>query len=134
MPSKLGTARRSGWRSLFFSLANSFPLCNQTGSHLSSSCPHNLGFKVNFVPIINQLLGVLWYLIPLAFFAAVLKSAWFKGEAGEFVVNLSAKLFLDKQQYHLIKNVTLPTEDGSTQIDHVIVSKYGFFVVETKNM
>jgi len=118
----------------YFSQVNSLPLCYQTSSHLSPSCPHIIGFKVNFAPIINQLLSILWYFIPIAFFAAVLKSAWFKGEAGEFVVNLSAKLFLDKQQYHLIKNVTLPTEDGSTQIDHVIVSKYGVFVVETKNM
>ncbi|WP_279387044.1 nuclease-related domain-containing protein [Parashewanella spongiae] len=32
------------------------------------------------------------------------------------------------------QNVTLPTEDGSTQIDHIIVSKFGIFVIETKNM
>lgn len=89
---------------------------------------------MDFTPIINQVLGILWYLIPLAILAAILKSAWFRGVAGEFVVNLSARLFLDKQTYHLINNVTLPTEDGSTQIDHVIVSKYGMFVVETKNM
>lgn len=75
-----------------------------------------------------------WFLIPLAIIARVLKTAWFKGVAGEFIVNLSAKMFLDKEQYHLIKDVTLPTEDGSTQIDHIIVSKYGVFVVETKNM
>ena len=41
--------------------------------------------------------------------------------------------------YHLIKNVTLPTfsddkEHGTTQIEHIIVSKYDIFVVETKNM
>jgi restriction system protein len=30
--------------------------------------------------------------------------------------------------------VTLPTEDGTTQIDHVIVSRYGVFVIETKNL
>lgn len=34
----------------------------------------------------------------------------------------------------VIKNVTLPTRDGSTQIDHIIVSEFGVFVVETKNM
>ncbi len=89
---------------------------------------------MDFTPIINQLIGEFWWLIPLAIIAAVLKSAWFKGVAGELIVNLSAKLFLDKEKYHLIKNVTLPTEDGSTQIDHVIVSKYGVFVVETKNI
>ena len=54
--------------------------------------------------------------------------------AGEFIVDISAKLLLNKDEYHLIKNVTLPTEDGTTQIDHIIVSKYGIFVVETKNM
>lgn len=81
-----------------------------------------------------QIIGKLWFLIPLLLIAAVLKSPWFKGIVGEFIVNLSAKFFLNKEQYHLIKNVTLPTEDGSTQIDHIIVSKYGIFVVETKNM
>lgn len=89
---------------------------------------------MDFSPIINQILGVLWYLIPIAILAGILKSPWFKGVAGEFIVNLSAKLLLDKEKYHLIKNVTLPTEGGSTQIDHVIVSEFGVFVVETKNM
>jgi restriction system protein len=90
--------------------------------------------RMNFSPIINQFVGALWYLIPIAILAAILKSPWFKGVAGEFIVNISAKLLLNKDDYHLIKNVTLPTEDGTTQMDHIIVSKYGIFVVETKNM
>jgi ribosomal protein L37AE/L43A len=77
---------------------------------------------------------MLWFLIPIAFLAFVLKSPWFKGIIGEFMVNLAAKLLLDKAKYHLLKNVTLPTDDGTTQIDHIIISKYGIFVVETKNM
>jgi len=89
---------------------------------------------MDFTPIFNQIYGTLWYLIPLFVIAILFKSAWFKGVVGEFIVNLSAKLFLDKEKYHLIKNVTLLTENGSTQIDHIIVSKYGVFVVETKNM
>jgi hypothetical protein len=28
----------------------------------------------------------------------------------------------------------LPTEDGTTQIDHVLISEFGVFVVETRNM
>ena len=47
---------------------------------------------MDFYPIINQVVGVSWYLIPLGILAAILKSAWFKGVIGEFVVNLSAKL------------------------------------------
>ncbi|WP_449284582.1 nuclease-related domain-containing protein [Marinobacter sp. PE14] len=75
-----------------------------------------------------------WYFIPFVLLLAVLCSPWFKGHLGEFIVNASARLFLDKDHYHLIKNVTLPTEDGTTQIDHIIVSRYGVLVVETKNM
>ena len=82
----------------------------------------------------NAIPTAIWYLIPFFLVAAVIKSPWFKGKAGEAAVNLSARLFLDKTRYHLIKNVTLPTEDGTTQIDHIIVSPYGVFVVETKNM
>lgn len=89
---------------------------------------------MNFEPMLKQITGAFWYFIPLFILVSLAKSAWFKGIWGEFIVNLGTRLFLDKEQYHLIKNVTLPTDDGSTQIDHVIVSKYGVFVVETKNM
>ena len=41
---------------------------------------------------------------------------------------------LPESDYKLIKDVTLPTSDGTTQVDHIVVSKYGIFVVETKNM
>lgn len=75
-----------------------------------------------------------WFLVPLFVLVAVLNSARFKGWVGEAIVNLSAHFLLDRKTYHLIRNVTLPTEDGTTQIDHLIVSPYGVFVVETKNM
>lgn len=85
-------------------------------------------------PVISQFIKNFWYLIPILILVAVFKSPWFKGMFGEFVVNISTKWLLDKNKYHLIKNVTLPTEDGTTQIDHIIISIYGIFVVETKNM
>ena len=65
------------------------------------------------------------YLFLLVIIVAILRTPWFKGIMGEFVVNMSTKLFLDDEKYHLIKNVTLPTENGTTQIDHIIVSVYG---------
>ncbi len=89
---------------------------------------------MDFSPIINQIAGTLWYLLPIAILAGVLNSARFKGAFGEFLVNFSATFLLDKETYHLIKNVTLATDDGTTQIDHIIVSETGVFVVETKNM
>ena len=50
------------------------------------------------------------------------------------LVHISAKIHLNKDKYHVLRNVTLPTADGTTQIDHIIVSEYGVFVIETKNM
>lgn len=82
----------------------------------------------------NQILSGFWWVFPMLIIISFLKSPFMKGVFGEFLVNLSAKLFLDKNIYTLFKNITLPTEDGTTQIDHVIVSKYGVFVIETKNM
>lgn len=93
---------------------------------------------MDFTQILKQaffpLLSAYWWLIPVFLILAILITPFMKGVLGEFQVNLAAKLFLDKTIYTLFKNVTLPTEDGSTQIDHIIVSRYGVFVIETKNM
>lgn len=35
--------------------------------------------------------------------------------------------------YHLLNNITLPFGDGTTQIDHILVSKNGVFVIESKH-
>jgi predicted RNA-binding Zn-ribbon protein involved in translation (DUF1610 family) len=55
----------------------------------------------------------------------------FEGEAFGF---LSKKLFLDSKIYKDFNNVTVNARNGSTQIDHIIVSRFGIFVVETKNI
>lgn len=86
-------------------------------------------------PIIAQLVHVLYYLIPAVIVISFFQSPWFKGKFGEITINAMVKRHLSADQYHLVKNVTLPTADGgTTQIDHIIVSQYGIFVVETKNM
>ena len=73
---------------------------------------------MDFTPLFTLLLTNFWFIIPLAILVAILKSNWFKGIVGEFIINLQAKFFLNKDEYHLIKNVTLPTTDGTTKIDH----------------
>jgi restriction system protein len=57
-----------------------------------------------------------------------------KGFFGEKKVQIATGLLLDGEQYRRIDNVTLPIQNETTQIDHVIVSVYGVFVVETKNI
>ncbi|WP_068977507.1 nuclease-related domain-containing protein [Aeromonas sp. EERV15] len=89
---------------------------------------------MDFTPVITVLLNQLWYLLPLLLLAALIKTPWFKGMIGEAFINLGIRLFLDKREYHLLKDVTLPTPQGSTQIDHVLVSRFGVFVIETKNI
>jgi restriction system protein len=43
-------------------------------------------------------------------------------------------MFLASADYTDINDVTIETPYGTTEIDHVIVSRYGMFVIETKNM
>ena len=80
-------------------------------------------------PIFDQL----WWLLPLFIAAGIVKTPWFKGFFGELIVRLSARLLLDPNECRAIHNVTLKTLDGTTQIDHVFVSRFGVFIVETKN-
>ncbi len=61
-------------------------------------------------------------------------SSFLKGWFGEAQGNLAHLAFLDKKVYVSLNNITLPTANGTTQIDHVIVSKYGVFVIEAKNI
>ena len=35
--------------------------------------------------------------------------------------------------YHLMNHVTLRMDDGTTQVDHILVSRFGVFVIETKD-
>ncbi|HDM8046445.1 TPA: NERD domain-containing protein [Vibrio campbellii] len=88
---------------------------------------------MNIFEAFLNVLAQVWYLVPLLLIVSVFKSRWLKGVFGEFLVNrLLSKL--PESDYKLIKDVTLPTIDGTTQVDHIVVSKYGIFVVETKNM
>jgi len=52
---------------------------------------------------------------------------------GEKRVSDLLSLKLDREQYYLLNNVTLRVGNGTTQIDHIVVSKKGVFVIETKH-
>ncbi|MEC3883926.1 NERD domain-containing protein [Halobacillus sp. HZG1] len=55
-----------------------------------------------------------------------------KGKIGEAKVSLLLKR-LNESEYYVMNDLMLKTEKGTTQIDHVVVSVYGVFVIETKN-
>lgn len=75
---------------------------------------------------------ILGVVLLLAFL--LLNSPGVKGRLGEFRVNRAIRRELDGADYVLLSDVTLYDEEGTTQIDHLIVSRYGIFVIETKNI
>jgi hypothetical protein len=40
---------------------------------------------------------------------------------------------LPSENYRVLNDVVVKTKTGSSQIDHVVISPYGIFVIETKN-
>jgi hypothetical protein len=63
----------------------------------------------------------------------ILKSPLVKGFIGEKSVTYQLNK-LDKDKYFILNDITIPSVKGkTTQIDHVVVSEYGIFVIETKN-
>lgn len=78
------------------------------------------------------------YLIPLLLLALVFKalSAWLrsrkgKGQVGEWVVGSILKGV--GPGYEVLHDLTFVVDGDSTQIDHVVVSTHGVFLIETKN-
>lgn len=86
-----------------------------------------------YASILNEALRF-WWVIPTLLLFSALKTPWFKGWLGESLVKFAAWLRLPADTYHAFHNITLPTPEGTTQIDHIFVSRFGIFVVETKNM
>ncbi len=78
-----------------------------------------------------------WYIILLfiavIFLISYLKSAKFKGWLGEKATSVGIGFKLDPAIYKVISDIIIPDKEGTTQIDHVVVSKYGIFVIEVKN-
>jgi len=60
--------------------------------------------------IIFAFLLKLWWLLPIIAIMYFFKSATGKGIIGEGMLNLFINTFLDKKEYRLLKDVTLPSE------------------------
>ena len=89
---------------------------------------------MDFTPLIQAAMKPFLWFLAASVIIGLLKTPKVKGLFGEAFVKLLAKFQLPADIYVPIHNVTLPTPDGTTQIDHIFVSEFGVFVVETKNM
>ena len=79
-------------------------------------------------------------ILTLLFFVALLVFAiWSKRtyarRRGDWTESKVAKQLakLPKDEYIVLNDLMLPTSYGTTQIDHVVLSLYGVYVIETKN-
>ena len=68
----------------------------------------------------------------LAIYLWKLYSPKIKGIIGEKSIS-SILYFLDKSKYKVINNIVLKKDTKTSQIDHIVISDFGIFVIETKN-
>ena len=74
---------------------------------------------------------ILGLLMTLFIVRIVLRSPKHHGMVGE--KRVAKILYSLPKDYHTINNVIIPNRQTTSQIDHVVVSPHGIFVIETKN-
>ncbi len=70
-------------------------------------------------------------IIAFKFFINYIKSRKGKGQLGEFAISLLLNQI--GETYEVWNNLTLIIDGDSTQIDHIVISTKGIFVIETKS-
>ena len=80
-----------------------------------------------------EAVALILLLFLIALVGAHLGSPAVKGARGERRVNSILESKLPSREYKVFHDLTLESSRGPTQIDHVVVSRYGIFVIETKN-
>lgn len=76
----------------------------------------------------------LFFLILGYSLAGATRRSYVSENFGEFQVQQQLTEYCQNRQAHVLNNITLRLEDGSTtQIDHILISTQGIFVIETKH-
>lgn len=91
-------------------------------------------FVVNFINIYLNNPKFLLEIIILIVLCILLKIYYskFRGFMGEFWVKLELSK-LPKNKYILLNSIMIKDETGTHQIDHLVLSQFGIFVIEMKN-
>lgn len=86
---------------------------------------------------INYLVFLLFLIILFVFVNIFINKEfrYLKGIVGERFVKKQLLEKLDRRHYKILNNLLLPSRNKlcTTQIDHVVISNYGIFCIETKN-
>lgn len=77
---------------------------------------------------------IYWFFIIIIIFMVIIYYFYYSkliGWFGEYWVKKELKL-LPKDEYIILNNIMLNLNNKTCQIDHIVISKYGIFVIETK--
>jgi hypothetical protein len=72
-----------------------------------------------------------FWVIPLVLLIAYIGSPRFRGTIGQSRVRRLLSAMLQKNQYTVLNDLTIPSGGGTAHIDHLVVSQFGIFVIET---
>tara|TARA_R110000744_G_scaffold174083_2_gene292802 strand:- start:5244 stop:5867 length:624 start_codon:yes stop_codon:yes gene_type:complete len=72
------------------------------------------------------------FIFALGFFLGNKKKV-FNENTGEALVRKTLSKEFDSSEYHLLNDITLSVNGGTTQIDHILICTSGIFVIETKH-
>jgi Nuclease-related domain len=102
----------------------------QLRSHVAAVAAHVNGLTTLETAVIVALLTI----VPLAigFALGKYRTRVFQNR-GEAKLSGALKMRFLPPDFHLLNHLTIPLPDGTTQIDHVLVSRFGIFVIETKD-
>jgi hypothetical protein len=74
---------------------------------------------------------LLW-IVPLVLLIVFIASPRFRGDIAETRVRRILATGLEKNRYTIFNSLVVPAGGGTIKIDHVVVSKFGIFVIESQ--
>lgn len=80
--------------------------------------------------VLAVLLHLAW-IVPLVLLIAFISSPRFRGDIAEARVRRLLKAGLEERRYTVFSDLVVPSGGGTTRVDHVVVSKFGVFVIES---
>lgn len=86
-----------------------------------------LSHTLEMIPILYLLLA-----LAIGYLFGRYHAASFQNH-GEALVCRELQANFSGPDFHLLNHITLKIKDGTTQIDHILVSRFGVFVIETKD-
>lgn len=73
------------------------------------------------------------WIVPLLLLIFFLASPRYRGDIAESRVRRILAQGLEKNRYTILNDLVLPSGGGTIRIDHLVVSKFGIFVIESQN-